>query len=40
MKSKCFMLVACVILVLGVNSYNSDDFESFAPDGQEKIVGA
>lgn len=39
MKSKCFMLVACVILVLGVNSY-SDDFESFAPDGQEKIVKA
>lgn len=40
MKSRCFMLVACVILVLGVTSCNSDDFESIAPDGQKGLSNA
>lgn len=34
------MLVACVILVLGVTSCNSDDFDSIAPDGQKGLSDA
>lgn len=34
------MLVACVILVLGVTSCNSDDFESIAPDEQKELSNA
>lgn len=40
MKSRYFMLVACVILVLGVTSCNSDDFESIAPDEQKELSNA
>lgn len=40
MKSRCFMLVACVILVLGVTSCNSDDFDSITPDEQKELSNA
>lgn len=40
MKSRCFMLVACVILVLGVTSCNNNDFESIAPDEQKELSNA
>ena len=34
------MLVACVILVLGVTSCNSDDFDSITPDEQKELSNA
>lgn len=39
-KSRCFMLVVCFILLMGVTSCNNDDFEVNAPDGQKELSNA
>ena len=40
MKSRCFMLLTCLILLVGVTSCSSDEFETNLPDESKQLSKA